>query len=297
MTYDGETLPSQYPIRAAARLTGISVDTLRAWERRYQAVVPARGDRGRVYSARHVERLRLLRELTEGGHAIGSIAGLSDAALRKLRGNEGGTETVAAAIDLAPLRLALSHYDLGTIESIVNRHALVLAPHELIFGVILPTLRDVGAQWQSGAICPAQEHLMSGIIRGVLGSLLRLLPRRAAATRIVFAAPAGDFHELGLLSSAVLAAWAGHDALYLGANLPSAHIAHAVKVSKAGGLVLSGTMTSASSADLKELKRLPAHVSIWTGGAQAGALRDLIGVRARAVDSLEDFRGLLDLHA
>ena len=39
-----------YPIRAVAQLTGLSVDTLRAWERRYKAVSPQRQGRGRVYN-------------------------------------------------------------------------------------------------------------------------------------------------------------------------------------------------------------------------------------------------------
>lgn len=294
------TVALHYPIRAASRLTGISADTLRAWERRYQAVVTVRNERGRLYSERHIERLRLLSALNEGGHAIGSIAGLSDGALRKLRASEGRTDATAlspAKIDLESLRLALSRYDLSTLESTLNRHALVQAPPELIFGVILPTLRDVGAQWKSGAICPAQEHLVSGIIRGVLGGLLRSLPRRAAATRIVFATPSGDLHELGLLAASVLAAWAGYETVYLGPNLPAADIAHAVKTSRAAILVLAGTVSNANLAAVRELKRLPAQLSIWTGGAQAGALRDQIGARPRAVPSLEEFRGLLARHA
>jgi DNA-binding transcriptional MerR regulator len=32
------TTAAHYPIRAVARLTGLSLDTLRAWERRYQVV-------------------------------------------------------------------------------------------------------------------------------------------------------------------------------------------------------------------------------------------------------------------
>ena len=38
--------PARYPIRAVSRLTGIGIDTLRAWERRYGAVTPVRDDRG-----------------------------------------------------------------------------------------------------------------------------------------------------------------------------------------------------------------------------------------------------------
>ena len=49
-----------YPIRTAARLTSLSVDTLRAWERRYQAVTPERTNRGRLYTKDHIAKLILL---------------------------------------------------------------------------------------------------------------------------------------------------------------------------------------------------------------------------------------------
>ena len=55
----------RYPIRAVSKLTGISVDTLRAWERRYAVVDPERDERGRLYSDADVERLRLLRQAVE----------------------------------------------------------------------------------------------------------------------------------------------------------------------------------------------------------------------------------------
>ena len=71
-----------YQIGAASKLTGISVDTLRAWERRYAAVVPKRGDRRRGYGQGDIERLILLRRVVERGHAIRSVAGLPDMELR-----------------------------------------------------------------------------------------------------------------------------------------------------------------------------------------------------------------------
>jgi len=76
--------PLHYPIRAVAQMTGISLDTLRAWERRYEAVTPRRSDRGRVYTEADVNRLRHLGALVDRGHAIGTIARLDDAQLRRL---------------------------------------------------------------------------------------------------------------------------------------------------------------------------------------------------------------------
>jgi len=288
-----------FPIRAVARMTGLGVDTLRAWERRYQAVVPDRGDRGRIYTDRHVERLKLLADLVAGGHAIGSIAAKPDAALRRLRSAGGNVRAEAAhpVVDLEPLFRAMKQYDLETIDAHLNRHALLLAPAELIFSVVVPVLREAGDRWEAGAISPAQEHLASGIIRGVLGGLLRTMPKRARGARIVFATPAGERHELGLLSAAVLAAAAGYSVVYLGPDLPVADITQAAVKANAKVLVLAGTATGVDYSHLRKLKTLADRIAVWVGGTRAADLRAAIGPGARSITSLEELRGLLDRHA
>lgn len=73
-----------YRIAAVSKLTGMPVPTLRMWERRYTVVSPARSSgNGRLYSRSDVDRLLLLKAATEAGHAIGTVAGLSDAQLRE----------------------------------------------------------------------------------------------------------------------------------------------------------------------------------------------------------------------
>ena len=68
----------QFTIKAVAQATGLSVETLRAWERRYEVVAPSRDSSGRrTYSAADVARLRLLRTATELGHTISRLAPLS----------------------------------------------------------------------------------------------------------------------------------------------------------------------------------------------------------------------------
>ena len=94
---------AHYPIRAVSRLTGISIDTLRAWERRHDAVTPVRDERGRMYTDADVARLRLLRQAVEQGHSIGRLAGLTDTDLLGLSVPAGTT----AAPTADPVRPAL----------------------------------------------------------------------------------------------------------------------------------------------------------------------------------------------
>jgi DNA-binding transcriptional MerR regulator len=66
-----------YRSGAAARLARMPVTTLRIWERRYGVVSPPKSASGqRLYSSQDVQRLILLKQLVERGHAIGSIARL-----------------------------------------------------------------------------------------------------------------------------------------------------------------------------------------------------------------------------
>ena len=65
-----------YGIGAVAKLTGLTDHTIRVWERRYSAVVAQRAPNGRrVYDPSDVEKLGLLKRLTDQGLSIGQIAG------------------------------------------------------------------------------------------------------------------------------------------------------------------------------------------------------------------------------
>ncbi len=82
----------RFRIGQVSRLTGIPPETLRSWEARNQAVRPARTSGGfRLYSADDIERLKLIRALTDRGNPVGTIAGLDTTSLRaRLTGGGSG---------------------------------------------------------------------------------------------------------------------------------------------------------------------------------------------------------------
>ena len=80
-----------FTTKAVSQATGLSVETLRAWERRYEVVQPCRDAGGRrSYTATDVGRLRLLRTATELGHTISRLAKLDADALAELIADSGG---------------------------------------------------------------------------------------------------------------------------------------------------------------------------------------------------------------
>ena len=67
-----------FKIGAVARLTGVSVHTLRKWEARHGAVRPRRSEGGkRLYTDADVQRLVLIKKLVDNGLSLHSIADCS----------------------------------------------------------------------------------------------------------------------------------------------------------------------------------------------------------------------------
>ncbi len=268
-----------YPIRAAARLTGISVDTLRAWEKRYDAVVPARGPRGRQYSDRDVERLRLLRTAVDLGHSIGQAASLTNAQLKSLawRAGEIGLNITPvqdartpgdASKILAPVLAAVEGMNYGECNRQLGRLAAIMPARELVHRVAVPLMRLIGDRWRDGDLTVAQEHMASALLRDLLGSLLRLYVPVTAPGRILLTTPRGELHEFGILVAAMLTAAHGLAVIYLGPNLPADEIIEAVRESSPDAVVLglSGGVSKNCLPDIRRVARtLPAHVELWLG--------------------------------
>lgn len=92
---------------AVAHMLGMPVATLRVWERRYDVTQPALSPSGqRLYSAADVQRLALLKRLTDLGHAIGSLARLDMAQLQQVADTHAGAAETAAPRVPAPARSA-----------------------------------------------------------------------------------------------------------------------------------------------------------------------------------------------
>lgn len=76
----------RYRSGAVARMVQMPVATLRVWERRYALTATnSTTSSQRLYSANEVRRIALLKQLTELGHAIGSLAALDSAQLQAIK--------------------------------------------------------------------------------------------------------------------------------------------------------------------------------------------------------------------
>jgi len=284
------------PLRTVSRMTGLSADVIRAWERRYGVVAPARGPRGaRLYSTEDVDQLRLLRRAVSTGRAIGDIARLSRRALEDLigapevaaprtQGAAPGNETLSQAIT------ALERFDWTALDRCIGDALVGLGARDFVEQVATPLMIEVGERWRDGRLSVADEHLVSGLMHNVLAGVLRSRGRVGNPT-VLLATPSGERHELGLLMAALVIAESGCGLCYLGIDLPAAEVTAAARRSHAAvvGLgVANGDNLAASVAELRRVERdLPKTTELWIGGREAtAAAAELGSARAVVVDQM-----------
>ena len=130
-----------YPVRSAARLTGLSPEVLRAWERRYGAVEPLRTAGGtRRYRASDLERLRLLKAAVVAGHRIGNLAELSNPELERL-----GHASEAAPRDrLEEILAAIDGLDGAESQRLLSLQLSALGAIRFAREIAMPLVREIG---------------------------------------------------------------------------------------------------------------------------------------------------------
>jgi DNA-binding transcriptional MerR regulator len=282
---DAETT---YPLRAAARLTGLSPDLLRAWENRYGVVKPLRTPGGtRRYRATDIERLRLVKAAVDAGDRISVVASLEPSELAR-RTAANGTPSPTG---LEPILSAIERLDAEEAQRLLALQLSAIGPVSFARQFAIPLTREIGERWANKRIGIASEHLATCVIRSMLGSALTPTASSRLGPTIVFATPTGERHEIGLQSAALTAMGAGANPIYLGAELPVADLLGAVADTNAAVLAL-GLVTvprRQTSRMIEELRNgLPKAVRIWLGGPGAHEIPTSDGVEAIAsIEELE----------
>ena len=257
-------------MRHFTRVTGLTADTVRVWERRHEAVRPGRSPGGaRRHSSQDVQRLLRLKEAVGRRHTISAIAGLTDAALDQLLGVGAGPPAAGPLPDFVDRYLqAIEAFDEPRSAELLGRAATLFEPRGLVFDTLVPLLRETGDRWESGRVGVAHEHLVTSQVRGVLGVLVRRLPQATHAPRAILTTPVGHLHELGALLAAFVAPISGAHPVYLGPNLPDDEIERAARSVRARWIGLS-VLRSVEASELVALsatvQRLRPHAEVLVG--------------------------------
>ncbi|MHC8322244.1 MerR family transcriptional regulator [Pseudomonas sp. GB2N2] len=194
-----------FPIREVARRTGVNPVTLRAWERRYGLIQPARTDSGhRLYAMTDIERVRSILGWIDRGVAVSKIGKiLAKTAPLQALSHIIPNELVQA--DYAQwqqqIHAAVSAFDDVQLDQVYGQ-IFSSYPQAVVFQDILMPLWKLLLQRQDQFGQTSEWLFFDGYLRTrVLQRLL--LMRTSSPRRVIISALAGQCRELELLVAAL----------------------------------------------------------------------------------------------
>jgi DNA-binding transcriptional MerR regulator/methylmalonyl-CoA mutase cobalamin-binding subunit len=286
-TSDKPNEPVALSIGTLSSATGVPVETLRTWERRYGFPTPTArtGGSHRRYAADAIGQVQLIVRALELGHRPSAVIGRNPDELRRLLG-------LASRVDAAPadpppnadarvvarwLELTRALDGDGLLGEL-HRSLAEMAAVPLLERRVAPYLRELGEAWAKGLLRVSHEHYASERVREFLSAQWRRANegQRAGRVSAVLATPSGEQHVLGLHMAAWVIALAGVHVVFLGADTPWGEIVFAAERHAARGVALS---TAAGypgdlEAGLATLRAaLPRDVKLALGGAGSDRVR------------------------
>jgi len=288
---------NKHRIHRVAKLTGLSKDVIRVWERRYGLVTPSRSsNRYREYSDEDVALLRFVKAQMEQGATIGGLASEGrDSLLARMRLATPFTVEDQKPHDhlLDELMGLLDPIDKAGFERKLNGAVAVIPFEEAVQRILLPLQRRVGELWHEGRVNIAVEHYVTKITQQKLFAVMNQLPGNEYGPRVLIACPEGEWHEIGAQAVAYLASTRGCHVYYLGPNLPVSDLRALCERVKPDLVLLSLTeVRSDASATqlLRELESLSVQWSVAMGGQGACAIEHLL--RGSKIELLDDITAL-----
>jgi DNA-binding transcriptional MerR regulator/methylmalonyl-CoA mutase cobalamin-binding subunit len=270
-----------YRIHVAAELSGVRVELIRAWERRYGVLAPRRTPSGyRVYTERDVALLRRLKQLTEEGVSISEAAKMLPQLLLELGTTQPTEEPSPASLQTwqDEVLKAAEALDQARVSEVLDEVLGALTPLKAYDDVLVPLQREVGERWHAGRFSVAQEHLVTQAVRERLISLLHMSPDRGRR-RVVLACFPEEQHELGLLGAALRLRHAGLSVTLLGQRTPAAEVGRVVRQVNAELVGLSAVMDPGPHEFEEMLSRIlegmPQGTPVWVGGPVARLYREV----------------------
>lgn len=254
-----------------ARRAGVSVDVLRAWERRYGLLRPQRSDGGyRLYSAADQQRVLEMVALVDAGLAPAEAA-------RSLEGSDaaatiGSTNSPDSSLGAlaTSLREALDRFDDTTAQQVLDRVLAQLSVEATLEQVVVPYLHDLGERWAAGAVSVAQEHFASGVLHGRLTSLARGWGSGHGPLAVLACLP-GEQHDLGLIAFGLTLAGRGWRIRFLGADTPMSAVRQVVENERPALVVLTTSDRARLSAARAKVRALAERQPVLLAGSGVDA--------------------------
>lgn len=222
-----------FTIKDLENLSGIKAHTIRIWEQRYSFLKPERtGTNIRYYSNDELKKILNVALLNKYGYKISHIDKMNDGEIKEkillLSQMEAQQERI-----VNDLIQCMVDIDIEKLEMVLDKFIGARGIERTITQIIFPFLEKIGILWLTNHINPAQEHLVTNVIRqklivGIDGIVTSL---KVNKTVLLFL-PEGEYHELGLLFMNYLLKSRGVTTVYLGSSVPIKDVEYIVKLKK-----------------------------------------------------------------
>ncbi len=252
-----------FNLKAVLRETGLSADTLRAWERRYGLPKPQRTAGGhRLYSQYDIETIKWLTDRQAEGLSISRavdlwneisasgadpLASLTAIDSPNAAALNQSTETTMSALRAEWLAACLN-FNEAAAEQALNKAFSLFSVEDVCIEVLQKGLSEIGRLWYMNQASVQQEHFASGLAMRRIDALLSASPSPARSQTILVGCPPGEWHTFTPLLLSLLLRRRGLNVIYLGANVPAERFAEtAIKVKANLVILVAQTLVSAAS--------------------------------------------------
>ncbi len=222
-----------FTIKDLENLSGIKAHTIRIWEQRYSFLKPQRTATNiRYYSNDELKALLNIALLNKYGYKISHIDRMLPDEIKDRILSLGDPRAMQERI-INELVQEMVDMDMERFEGIIANYISVKGMERTVIQIIFPFLEKIGILWQTGHINPAQEHLVTNVVRQKLIVAIEATVShiKTGKTFLLFL-PEGEHHELGLLFMYYLLKSRGVNTIYLGANVPLRDVEYVVSIKK-----------------------------------------------------------------
>lgn len=224
---------TQFGIKDLENLSQVKAHTIRIWEKRYNLLEPDRTDTNiRKYDLENLKKLLNIVYLYNAGHKISKLAKLKPTDLQQLiKENIVGSDNEYSQ---NLYKSAMLEFDGDLFDTTFQKNLEEKSFRQVFAEIFAPLLNETGVLWHSGTIDPSHEHFLSEKIKhAIIRQSLQLnAPVREDAKTFVLYLPYGEIHEIGLLYANYELQAAGHNTIYLGANIPLDSLKNVLRAKK-----------------------------------------------------------------
>jgi DNA-binding transcriptional MerR regulator len=218
-----------FNIQFVANITGMNPHTIRAWEKRYQAITPKRDSNGRrLYTDSEIQRLKKLNKLVQMGNSISDVASLPSKELAAIDEHfETKTTDVSENIDfdydqsLQNLSMSLSFFKLDVLNHELNKAINSLSNIVFALKIVQPVIDQIRHMKKENLLSRNQREQIFLILKSQLYKKIYNSHKseRNTTKRILIAAPKGNLNELGSMVATLIFVEMGYNVDYIGGDV------------------------------------------------------------------------------